>query len=224
MNIVIVGGGSKFGKHAAQKFLDLDHKVYVLSHKKSEFAFEHHRLADFTNTLNVISEFNILCQDIDVIDMFVYLSVPKDFYEGPELYQSSENIANENMWTHAIKVHASLPHDLITRALLKMNANSRIVFMTSGLSLTLSEHESEYSFLTTYAGCKSAQNFLMRAFSRYNDKKATVCSVSTHFPLDTESDDYKWKADRVVDLILSINQNNNGKVITYYDFNQAPVA
>jgi len=217
MNIIIIGGGSKFGKFAAEQFINDGHNVFVMSHKRYKNMLSNHVVANFNDTVNVLANFNKLTKNIDKIDVFLYLTRPRSYMygEGPESFISNTDISRESDWIHAIRLNASIPHDLITRALCKMDSSSRIIFMTTGLSLSIRDKKYELSHLAMYAGTKAAQNFLMRAFADNNDKNVTVCSISTHFPNELSSE-YKLKAEQIVTLIYNINNSQNGQIIEHY--------
>lgn len=215
MNIVIIGGGQKFGKFAADKFRSFGHNVFVLSHKLYEEADNQHLWADFSDTVNILRTFDQLTKDINQIDIFIYASRAfPPHNEEPAHFFASNSFSLEKNWIESMRVNVSIPHDLIRCALLKMDSSSKIVFLTTALSfLPLKRLDIKNSYMAEYVGTKSAQNHLMFGFANNNDREATVFSISTH--LDDEQT-YLNNADRIVNAIINSDTSNNGKILEFY--------
>lgn len=220
MNIIIIGGGRKFGRHASEEFIKKGHNVFVMSHTQYENMLPNHVAADFSNTEDVLAKFNLLCASIDTIDVFLYLTrwvEPYSYQDQADMFTSSNNIVDtEAEWVHATRFSTAIPHRLILQALPKMDSTSRIIFLTSGLSLTWNNDPAHVRY-AMYAAAKAAQNFLMKALAHHNGKNAIVCSISTHFPLqEDDPEGYVIRANDIVDLISTTNLSHNGQVVEFY--------
>jgi short-subunit dehydrogenase len=146
--------------------------------------------------------------------MFIYLSRHYT-REEPDLFVSDNKISNESKWIYAIRLNASIPHDLVCHALPKMDSNSKVIFMTTGISLSIRDKNNDFSHLAIYAGTKAAQNFLMRALAFHNDKNVVMCSISTHFP-DESTEEYVNKVEEIFHLINAVDISNNGQIVVDY--------
>ena len=145
MNVVIIGGGQKFGKLLANKFIDSDANVYILSHK--DYGDDtNHLSANFLNIADVVEKFSKLTSAIDKIDLLFY-NTNADL--GPcsiEDYKSYSDVSKiKDSWHNTITVQAVIPHILSICALSKMDANSKIVFMTSNLAFDIPRDYCQWS-------------------------------------------------------------------------------
>lgn len=223
MNIVIIGGSKKLGRYLANCFQALNHKVFILSHKKKDFNeidVPSHFYANFDDRLNTITKFNDLTHDIEKIDIFIYCSSYQETIDNYSRFRSNNSESAEELWIRNLQVNVTIPHDLIRRALLKMDNTSKIVFFTTGLTIDFSRYENhEWSHFAEYAGTKAAQNHLMLGFAINNDKGATCFSISPHFEESTvnfyvNSPSVKWSYGlSIVDKILGSDHSVNGQII-----------
>lgn len=213
MNIVVVGGGKRFGKDLVDQFRLMGHNVYVLSHIQYENADSNHLHANFKNITDIITAFNQLTDGIGIDILFYNSNVDVGPYD-PKEYQSTLNYTKEKIeerWITNFRVAVTIPHAIAIAALSKMNVGGKIMFMTSGLSLRFYE---EYSFNAGYAGCKSAQNFLMYALAMCNDRNITACSLYTHIPYE-DMEKYEIVLRNAIEQILKITHLDNGKILYF---------
>jgi nucleoside-diphosphate-sugar epimerase len=75
MNIIIVGGGSKFGKFVSNKLISMGHNVYILSHQNYDTDNQKHLHANFLNVPNVKEQFNKIVDKLDSIDIFLCIKL-----------------------------------------------------------------------------------------------------------------------------------------------------
>lgn len=217
MNICVIGGGGpkgKFGRDFCDRARAEGHNVYVLSHKDHNQGDVRHAWADFGNVESVVDAFTQLVADIDCIDIFVYNSNPVP--QRPSLdtdYKSTSTVTSE-MWYNTITGQAIIPHRLCIEALKKMSANSKLVFLVSGLAIPYNEHN--YTNLVGYSTGKAIQIFMMKAFAEHNDRGAIASAVSPHFDYKNV-DRYQTTVDNVYRYILDINQSENGKIKNFYN-------
>ena len=209
MNVVIVGGGQKFGRAIAEEFRKNNNQIFILSHRDYE-ADENHVFADFHNIYDVAYKLNFLTRNINHIDILLYAS-NHDY--GPHFTEYNRNslIGNiQDYWQKSFHIAVTVPHILAVTALTKMTETSRIVFITSLMSLDLDR--TNYKTAASYAGCKAAQNHLMITLSALNDSKAIVYSIATHLPEDNE-EVYNNIKLQVYNQLLKIDRQDSGKII-----------
>lgn len=213
MNVVIIGGGQKFGKLLANKFIDSDANVYILSHK--DYGDDtNHLSANFLNIADVVEKFSKLTSAIDKIDLLFY-NTNADL--GPcsiEDYKSYSDVSKiKDSWHNTITVQAVIPHILSICALSKMDANSKIVFMTSNLAFDIPRDYCQWS--SGQPGGKASQNHMMFALSNYNDKNTIVYSIATHLEYE-----YKEKVNNVLNQIynnlITIDKTLSGQIVQIY--------
>jgi len=219
MNICVIGGGGpkgKFGRDFCDRARDEGHNVYVLSHKNYNLNDPKHVWADFNNIDNVVTGFTQLIESIDHIDIFIYNSTP-NYGSFPHLdrhFKSTTKVDYTKGWHNTIDIHAVIPHMLCVAALNKMSATSKLVFMVTGLAMYFDRDE--WTDHVGYASGKAAQIFLMLAFSTFNDRKAISTAVSPHFDY-TNPAHYEIIFNKVYNHILDMNQNQNGKIKSFYN-------
>jgi len=182
MNIVIIGGGQKFGRLIADKFINAGHNVYILSHKNYGDN-PNHLHANFLDINDVRTKFQNLIKNISNIDLLLYNS-NADYGPSCESHFTSKAdlLFALNSWQSSMQISAYNPYLIAVTALDKMNAKSKIVFMTNHLSFAVPRNYC-ISSVGQPSG-KAAQNHLMFALSHYNDRKAIVYSIFTHLDYD----------------------------------------
>jgi NAD(P)-dependent dehydrogenase (short-subunit alcohol dehydrogenase family) len=218
MNIVIIGGGSKIGKDIADSLRDMGHKLFVLSHKEYPNMPENHYFADFENLENVLSTFNQLTKNL-TIDILFY-NTNHDYGPNDAIdYTSLSDKNHDENWIKNLRLAVTIPHRICIEALKKMVPGSKIVFMTTGLSTLFDKN---YSRLGSYAGIKSAQNYLMYALAHNNDKKVICCSLSPHIPYD-DKDLYVRVYKAVTNTLLTIKEEDNGTIIELWQYSKMPL-
>ena len=74
----------------------------------------------------------------------------------------------------------------MVRALSKMNENSKLVYMATGLATDFTR--TNFTQYAGYAGMKALMVHLMLGFAHHNDKGAIVSILSPHF--DYENREY----------------------------------
>ena len=213
MNVVIIGGGQKFGKTVANKFQDEGNNVYILSHKDYDER-PNHLSANFLDHNSVVSSLKQLIQNIDHIDILLYCT---NFDYGPcsqDDFSSNSNIDGivEN-WKKTILIQAIIPHIISTIVLGKMNSASKIVFMTSHIAFEIPRNYCVNS--VGHPGGKASQNHLMFALANSNDKQAIVYSISTHLDFDN-AESYNLRVDKIFDNLKLFDAGLSGKIIEIY--------
>lgn len=214
MNIVIIGGGQKFGKIIADKFRANGENVFVLSHKNYGESINH-LSANFLSVKNVEKIFHKLIENISHIDILLYCS-NGDY--GPSGYDSFNTFANIDEisinWQKTITVQAVVPHIISIIALQKMSKNSKIVFMTSGIAFSVPRIYAQSS--VGHPGGKASQNHLMFALANHNDKNAMVYSISTHFDIDN-IEMYNKRIDQIFSNLQSFDPSYSGRIVEIFN-------
>jgi NAD(P)-dependent dehydrogenase (short-subunit alcohol dehydrogenase family) len=210
LNAIVVGGGSKFGRYVVDNLRALGYQVYILSHQDYGTKDPMHLSANFKNTNDVKSQFQKILEQIDTLDLFLYVS-NFDFGPGRPEHFDVSTLNVEKMWFDTIRVNVVLPHELSLLSLQKTHRDSKIVFMTSGLAYEF--ERDDYTEMAAYAGSKAALNHLMTGLSSYN--KEIICALSPHFPLDNE--ELKIKAyHNAFTRLVSLSRADKGKIIKLY--------
>lgn len=209
MNVVIVGGGTpnKFGSDLANWYREQSHDVRVLSHQGEPSP--QHRIADFRDTADVTRQFQDLVEDWDHIDLFLYNSNRGSVLNTPQTYSGRSKI-DEKEWHSCFQIHVVIPFYLATHAIEKMTAGSKLLFMTTGLSIR--PERDEWTHLAAYAGGKAAQNHLMLALAHHNNRGIIVTSLSPHFRYENP-DLYQADFRKCCETIHNLGHDKNGKII-----------
>lgn len=214
MNVVIVGGGQKFGKIIADKFRDEGNSVYILSHRNYGQK-PNHFFANFLDVDDVVLNFKQLISNIDHIDLLLY-NTNADY--GPYFEQDFHSDANlqqiADAWNKTISIQAILPHLLSVAALGRMSKDSKIVFMTSGLAFGVPR-----DFCTSsvgHPGGKAAQTHLMFALANHNDKDAIVYSISTHFEYE-DKEKLNHIIDKIFNNLKTVDSDMTGRIIKFWN-------
>jgi NAD(P)-dependent dehydrogenase (short-subunit alcohol dehydrogenase family) len=208
VNIVIIGGGvpGRFGNDLALRFRKEGHRVKILSHRTHDGIDQY--TADFSSYQSLQDQFDLMVEDLDIIDVFIYNTTFPMPPWNPEEFQSYAEVDIKS-WNNIIHLHAIVPHILATKALAKMKEGSKLIFMTSALAIDW--NNMHYPELVGYASGKAAQTHLMRALGLFNDKKAIATAL--HAPFDYyEPDYYRLIFERCYDYILTCDQDDNAKI------------
>jgi hypothetical protein len=205
MNIVVVGGGTfgHFGNDFVRKAKSDGHTVKVLSHRKSKDSDE---TLNFFNLHEVVSKFNSVTSDIDTVDIFLYNTVYRGESDQPRQFTSKANIS-EKVYLYGLYVNVIVPHRLSIEVLKRMNAQSKILFMTT--DVIYDRERTQNLDKLSYYGGKAYQHQLMLALAEHNDKGATVSSISPYFNYENTAE-YKKAFAQVYDHVF--NKTENGKV------------
>ena len=214
MNVVIIGGGQKFGKSIADKFRSNNDSVYILSHKNYG-SNTNHFYANFLDYKSVATATDKLIGNLDKIDILLYCT---NFDYGPcadnDFCSKTEIDAVADRWQKSILIQAVIPHIISIIALQKMDKNSKIIFMTSHIAFEVPRNYCTSS--VGHPGGKASQNHLMFALSHYNDKDASVYSISTHLDFD-DLNEYNARVDKIFNNIKSFNKEYSGHIIEIYN-------
>ena len=208
MNIVIVGPGTdpeRWGTYFTTSAENDGHNVVKFSYRLG-YSLEAFGLAELEN------RFSDTIDELDSIDIFVYNCIG-GFYPGEEESYQTGHKVKYGKWTEGIMINAAMPHMMTLKCLEKMNANSKIVFLTSSASYLL--NRDNYFNLAGYFGTKGCMNQLMLAFAHHNDKGASCVCLAPHIPYD-EPDMAKKIMKQLYDLTMSITEKDNGKIIQCY--------
>jgi hypothetical protein len=183
MNIVVIGGGSigKFGNDFVRAAKSAGHTVRVVSHRTSK---DTDVSVNFLNLEEVVEKFISVTSDLDSIDIFLYNTNYKGHPDSEEMFTSQGTI-KEKLYMYGFYVHAVVPHRLAIEALKKMNAESKIFFMTTDVIYDRERTENLYKL--GYYGGKAYQHQLMLALAECNDKGTIVSSISPFFDYENKS-------------------------------------
>lgn len=213
MNIVIIGGGNNFGKEISKKFKYCGDNVYILSHINYYNSDERHTFADFSDIFDIKKKLTLLLKDVDHIDILLYAS---NFDYGPHTNDYKKDAVIDRVqeyWQKTFNITVIVPHIISVTLMEKMSNSSKIVFMTSSMSLDM--ERTEYKSAASYAGCKAAQNHLMISLAALNDSNSIVYSIATHLPKD-DIVAYNLIKDRIFEELITFNENNSGKIINIF--------
>ena len=208
MNIVIVGPGSdpeRWGTYFTNSAEKDGHTVVKFSYRIG-YSLGEHDLAEIED------QFSDTVEELESIDIFMYNSIG-GFYPGFEKDYQTGHQVKYSSWTEGIMINAAVPHMMVLKCLEKMNANSKIVFLTSSASYLL--NRDKYFHLAGYFGTKGCMNQLMLAFAHHNDKKATCVCLAPHIPYD-EPDMAKKIMKQLYKLTMGITEKDNGRIIQCY--------
>ena len=215
MNILVVGGGGqsgRFGKDFCDRARQDGHSVYVISHKDYGSGDSKQISADFNSPSSVVDAFKTVMQGVDHLDIMLYNSSAKGYPSHNTHFQSTTRV---DIQTHYLNYNTYVlyPHLLSIEALKIMNKTSKIIFLTTGLTLSWmwEDEKSDLNKLAGYIGGKSFQNHLMIGLAIYNDKEVTVTSLSPHFDYNN-IDAYKRSLELTYNRILNIDAGDNGKI------------
>lgn len=205
MNIVVIGGGmfGRFGNDFVRKSKDSGHTVRVLSHRSHPDADD---TINFLSVENAVTKFNGVTNDLDRIDILLYNSTYNGYPNDKKLY-TSDGVIKEKLYVHGFYVQVVIPHSLCIEALKKMDASSKIIFMTTDVIYDR-ERTQNLDHLGYYGG-KAYQHQLMLALADCNDRGAIVSSVSPFFDYDNKTE-YIKSFDKVYNHIFG--ETHNGKV------------
>ena len=210
MNIVVIGGGSvgKFGNDFVKRAQLEGHTVRVLSHRSSK---DTSATLNFLDIDNAVNKFNEVTSDLETIDLFLYNTTYKG-YPDTDLAFTSKSVVKEKLYVHGFYVQVIIPHCLCIEALKKMNAASKIVFMTT--DVIYDRERTENLEHLGYYGGKAYQHQLMLALAECNDKGTTVSSVSPFFEYNNKLE-YNKSFVKVYEHILG--KTDNGKVFDCWE-------
>lgn len=214
MNILVIGGGGptgKFGRDFCDRARLEGHSVYVISHVDYNTNDPKQISADFENPSAVISAFATVTKELTHLDMMLYNSSIGSYPGSTSDYCSTTAVSIARHYLN-YNVYVLYPHLLSIQALKKMDATSKIIFLTTGLTLrTWDVNELEYNRHSGYAGGKAFQNHLMSGLANNNDKGVTVLSVSPHFDYNNESA-YNNSLHATYDCVMQATAADNGTI------------
>jgi NAD(P)-dependent dehydrogenase (short-subunit alcohol dehydrogenase family) len=211
MNIVVIGGGQpgKFGNDFCLRAREEGHNVLILSHKDYGKIDPGHYWADFSERQSVVDAFRKLTADIDHIDIFLYNTAYSNYPCDPSLFKSTASVSTIG-WVSNLHINVLLPHVLSIEALKKMGIGSKLVFMTTKMSLQF--NRTIYTEMAGYVGTKAAQTHLMLSLAYHNDRSAIATTIAPHFPYD-DKEEYKRTFEKTYEYILTFDQNAIVKII-----------
>jgi hypothetical protein len=215
MNVMVVGGGGqtgRFGRDFSDRLRSEGHSVYVISHKDYGTGDPKQISADFNNPSSVVDAFKNVTQGVDHLDIMLYNSSAKGYPLQGHDFQSTTKVDIHQHYLN-YNTYVLYPHLLSIEALKIMNNTSKIIFLTTGLTLSWmwQDEKSDLNRLAGYTGGKSFQNHLMIGLANYNDKEVTVTSLSPHFDYNNV-DAYKHKFELTYNRILNVGARDNGKI------------
>jgi nucleoside-diphosphate-sugar epimerase len=214
MNVVVVGGGEKgkFGNDLVNRLRNEGHDVYILSHKLNGTNDPKQVSVDFTNLALVLDTFEKLTSHLDTIDLFLYNTSDKSHWLNQE--ESFTSTANFDMvaWQNSLNTVSTVPYNLIVKALSKMNENSKIFYMATGLATAFDR--TEYTKYAGYAGGKALMIHIMLGFAHHNDKGAIVSVLCPHFDYNNK-ERYDSVFEGICRYIANITKEQNGKIVKF---------
>ena len=216
MNVVVVGGGKKgkFGNDLVNRLRDEGHDVYVLSHKLNGTHDPKQVAVDFTNLELVLDTFEKLISHLDTIDLFLYNSNDNSHWLNRKKSFTS-NAPDFSMvdWQNSLNIVSTVPYNLIVKALSKMNENSKIFYMATGLATDFDR--TEYTKYAGYAGGKALMIHIMLGFAHHNDKGAIVSVLCPHFDYNNR-ERYDSVFEGICRYIANVTKQQNGKIVKFY--------
>jgi short-subunit dehydrogenase len=174
----------------------------------------HDQHANFDHSNDaVIEQFHTLTQDLTHIDLLLYNTVSGSGPWNPEDFTTQARKFKDQEWMYNLRINVTLPYELTVQALHKMNATSKIVYMTTGRSINPEDASPPY--IASYYGGKAWANHVMKSFSYYNDRSATALSVTSHFDYNNK-EAYQQTFERAYDFVIQgiDHKQHNGRVIT----------
>ena len=214
MNILVIGGGKpgRFGKDFCDRARIDGHSVYVISHRDYGTGDPKQISADFNNPSSVVDAFRTVMHGVDHLDIMLYNS---SAYGYPIVANEFRSTTTVDIQKHYLNynVYVLCPHLLSIEALKIMDKNSKIIFLTTGLTLSRmwEEENSDFTRLAGYIGGKAFQNYLMIALANHNNKEVTVTSLSPHFDYNN-IDAYQHSLELTYNFIFNIEARDNGKI------------
>ena len=212
-NIVVIGGATpgKFGNEFVKRTRQLGNLVRVLTWYKTDQADT--AWADFSNHEKAVVAFQNLTQDLDHIDLLLYNAHAFDYPDDPSHFVSTRKNIDIDAYVHNLRIQVMIPHAIALAALAKMDNQSSIVFMTTGLAL---DHaRTEYTQFAGYAGAKSWAVHLMLALAHHNDRHANSVAISPFLNYDDPTA-LSNTVDSIVHCVLNLNESHNGQIIEQY--------
>ena len=205
MNIVVVGGGrvGRFGNDFVRRAKSHGHTVKVISHRSSK---DTDAVINFMNIKDAVTKLQSITAELEHIDILLYNSTYKGHPENRQLFTSCGTI-NEKLYLYGFYLHVIVPHALALEILKKMNALSKILFVTT--DVIYNRERTENLDHLGYYGGKAYQHQLMLALAECNDKNAVVSSISPYFNYN-DKEEYKRAFEQVYEHIFS--KTENGKV------------
>jgi NAD(P)-dependent dehydrogenase (short-subunit alcohol dehydrogenase family) len=214
MNVIVVGGGTKgkFGNDLVNRLRSEGHDVYILSHRSNGTNDAKQAIANFNNIQNVVETFERLTNHLDTIDLFLYNSNGRSYINGEQSFTSTASFSIDR-WYSSLNIVAAIPYMLIVKALSKMNENSKILYMATGLAINFNRVEhTEYA---GYAGGKALMTHLMLGFAHHNDKGSIVSILSPHFDYENR-EHYNSVFENTYKYILNLSKEHNGTIKQIY--------
>ena len=211
-NIVLIGGGTpgRIGRMLGDRLSDEGHAVYTLSHM--DHGMPRSAVADFGDADDALSKFRALTADLDRIDVLFFNSNPRAQVNGEGCWKSTGWV-DKDLWLAMFTGHVVIPHMISLAALSKMDADSVILFMSTGMSMEVPRDG--WTDLAGYASAKAAQNHLMLALARHNDRDAKAAAV---FPIIDYGDPDRLSSvfDRIHHLVTSFDPALSGTIVKVY--------
>lgn len=209
MNIVIVGGGTekKFGNDFALKARHNGHDVIIVSHKTNQSNDPNQFVADFSTLETFLNDFKKATQRFDNIDILIYNTNTGSY---PNNVVDLQSPVREKDYFRSIKVHVVYPHALALECQSKMKAGSKIIFMTSSMSLDI--NRTVNTQMAGYAGSKAYQNHLMLGLAYHNSNGIIVSSIAPRFDY-SKTDNCQITLDKIYDYVLTHTTDMNGKIV-----------
>lgn len=214
LNICVIGGGTKgrFGNDFCLRAKSEGHNVYILSHKNYGNNDPNHLDADFDTGSNVVSRFEELIKNIEHLDIFLYNTVSGKGPWDENDFKSTSKFFSEDDWLYNLRINTIIPYNLSICALKKMNADSKLIYMTTGRSFNMDDDNPP--FIPSYYGTKAFANHIMKAFSAYNDKQAIATSITGNFTYHDDLERYSKTLQNAYNHIMNIDRTHNGKIIS----------
>lgn len=215
MNICLIGPGeqpNKFGQTFLRKAQALGHHVKTMSHRDHSPIGPDHQIADYQNPEHCRARFQQLVQDWSKIDILVFNASTPGYPNAEEMFTSSAKV-DHGEYIHHLTAGLVIPHVISVSALKHMDQSSKIVFLATGLATSFDR--TGWTNLAGYAGIKAYLNHLMLALSHHNDRAASVCCVSPHFPYDDPAN-CEQVMDKVTQFVLSHDHTASGKIHTFH--------
>jgi hypothetical protein len=214
MNILLFGPGNsptKFGGFFLDKAKKDGHKIKTLSHGVG-IVTPDSSYVNFRDPDDFKLKLMNLLQDIDKIDLFLYNSNGGGGINSADQFTAGHLVDVEG-WVDSAYIHGICLNLAVSASLLKMDASSSAVFLSSSASYLI--NRDNYLQHASYFGFKGIQNQMMRGYAEYNDKGVTFSVFAPHIPYE-DSETAEKVMSNLYDRAINLRKEDNGKIIQFY--------
>lgn len=219
MNILILGGGKtgKFGNDFAERARTEGHQVFIFSHKKNEKNDNDQYVIDYDNLDNTKKVFEEVLQKIDTVDIILLNQNGRSY---PYFDQHDIENVEIQLYINSLHFHVTISHLLISCAYKKLQDNSKIIFMSTGLAFQYNRND--YHAHYGYGGFKSLMTHIMLGLAHSRKKKIIHTILSPHFTYN-DLPNYKKVFNNCYDWVFAHDDSCNAKIFGAWNPDSAPI-